>query len=117
MATRPMCAPADPPAGNRQAERTPSRWQTSAQAVRAPSLCGKRSDFGFPLRIGQIAEFNSRSARDLGHLVARLEAGEVRPFPPSERAAELLAGLDRGVMDDVDRALVVRITLPVTGEI
>src|SRR5205807_8237988 len=78
---------------------------------------GIRSDFGFPLRIGEFTKLGACAARDLSNLVAGLEAGKVRPVLPGERAAELHAGFDRRVVHDVDGALVVRRPLRETRKI
>src|SRR5262249_57328454 len=55
----------------------------------------------------QRTELGGHAARDGGQLAGGLEAGEVRPIAPRERAAQPHTRLDRRVMDDVDRALVV----------
>ena len=59
------------------------------------------------LRVLQRAKLGRDSAPDGGRLAHVLEAGEVGPVGPGERAAELLAGADGRVVDDVDQALVV----------
>ncbi len=75
------------------------------------------ADFGFALRVGELTQFGADAAPDGGAFVPGLETGEVRAVLPRERAAELLARLDRRVMDDVDGAFVVGIALLVAGEI
>src|SRR5687767_1826247 len=72
------------------------------------SLAGKRADFRLSLCVVEVAELGPCAARDLRHLVAGLEAREIRTVPPGKRTAQLHPGLDRGVVDDVDRALIVR---------
>src|SRR5438128_2548799 len=74
---------------------------------REKSSRGERPDFGLALRIVQVAQLSACAARDLRHLVAGLEAGEIRAVLPGEGAAQLRAGLDRGIVHDVDGALVV----------
>src|SRR5271168_1561041 len=78
---------------------------------------GERPDFGFRLGVGVFAEFCLHAAGDRGHLVAGLEAGEIRSVAPSPRAAQLDSRLDGGVVDDVDLPLVIGVALPVAGEI
>src|SRR6266436_7947829 len=85
---------------------------------RSPCSCRrKRAYFGLCLRVCELAEFDLHASRDGGHFVTGLEAGEIRPVPPRPGATEFYAGLDGGVMHDVDLALVVRITLLVASEI
>src|SRR6266481_3416671 len=83
----------------------------------SPGSCRERPYFGLCLRVRELAEFDLHTSRDGGHFVTGLEAGEIRPVLPRPWATELHAGLDGGVVHDVDLALVVRIALLVAGEI
>src|SRR5579871_5527086 len=83
----------------------------------APSLRCERPDLRLTLRIGVLTELHLHAAGDGGHLVAGLEAGEVRTVPPRPRAAKLHAGFDGRVVHDVDLALVIRIALLVARKI
>src|SRR5919106_3851290 len=67
----------------------------------------KRSDFWLALRIRQRTKFRGGSARDRCGFVACLEAGEVGPVAPGQRTTQSHARLHRGVVNDVDRALVI----------
>src|ERR1700730_6973487 len=67
----------------------------------------KRPHLGLGLGIGEGAELRRNAAGDRRRFAAGLEAGEVRPVTPRDGTAQPNAGLDRGVMDDIDRALVV----------
>src|SRR5947209_10559407 len=69
------------------------------------------------LRISQLTELSSHAARDRGRLAARLKTGEIRPVAPGKRPAQPDTGFERGIMDDVDRALVVGRPLAVPGKI
>src|SRR5688572_15897759 len=78
---------------------------------------GERPDVGLRLGIREGTEFGGDTAGDRRRLTAGLEAGEVRPIAPRERTAQPFARLDRGVMDDVDRALVVRRSLSIPRKV
>src|SRR5262245_31240451 len=77
----------------------------------------ERPGLGLGWRVGQRAELRGHAARDRGGLAAGLEAGEVRAVAPGERAAQPDAGLERGVVHDVDRPLVVGRALTEAGEV
>src|SRR5712691_7859810 len=59
--------------------------------IRKLSCAGERPDFRLRLRIGQIAQLGFHAARNGGGFASALEAGEVRPVFPGERAAQPLA--------------------------
>src|SRR5438445_2049989 len=78
---------------------------------------GVRTDLGLALRVGERSKLGRDAARDCGGFAASLEAGEVRPIAPRERTAQPHLRLDRRVVDDVDRALVVGRALAVAREV
>ena len=85
-------------------------------ALPCPCRC-KRPYVGFCLRIRELAEFDLHASLDGSHFVAGLETSEIGPVLPRPWTAEFHAGLDGGVMHDVDLALIVRIALLIAGEI
>src|SRR5262245_8440080 len=77
----------------------------------------ERPYFGLALRVRERPQFCRNTTRDRGGLAARLEAREVRTVAPRNRSAQTNTRLQRRVMDDVDRALVVGCALPEPGEV
>src|SRR5262249_23694493 len=77
----------------------------------------KGSHLGAPLRIRELAEFDLHASRDCGHFIAGLKAREIWSVFPRPGTTQFYAGLDGGVMHDVDLALVIRVALPVAGKI
>src|SRR5262249_43533989 len=90
---------------------------TSAAGARGARHRRERTDLRLALRIRQVAELGAHAAGDCGRLASGLEAGEVRPIAPRERTAQPDTGLDRGVVHDVDRALVVGRALAESREV
>src|SRR5688572_3047385 len=77
----------------------------------------KRPYLGLSLRIRKVPKFRRHTAANRGRLAASLETREVRAIAPRERPAQANARLDRRVVHDVDRALVVRRALAIAGEV
>ena len=80
-------------------------------------LLDERANLGFPLRVREWTELGCNAPGDRGSLAAGLEAREVRPIAPRQRAAQPHTGLECGVVNDVDRPLVIRRALPITREV
>ena len=77
----------------------------------------ERADLRLELCVCERTQFRSNAARDCRGFAARLEAGEIRAIPPGEWSAQSHAGSDGGVVDDVDRPLVIRRALAVSGKV
>src|SRR5262245_32892760 len=67
----------------------------------------KWSDFRLALRVRQRAELGRYTAGNGSRLAAGLETCEVWTVAPRKGPAQFYACLDRGVMNDVDRPLIV----------
>src|ERR1700722_15169998 len=80
-------------------------------------LLGVWPDFRFGLRIFQRSKLSSHSPFDCRRFAAVLEAGEVRTIEPREWAAQSLSGGERGVMNHINQALVIGISLLVPRKI
>src|SRR5207244_6142397 len=68
-------------------------------------------------RVGERTKFSGHATGNRCRFAAGLEAGEVRTIAPGERSTQSDAGLDRGIMNNVDRAFVIRSALPVAAKI
>src|SRR5687767_1908411 len=75
------------------------------------------TDFRLALGIGQRPELGGNAAGDRCGLSPGLETCEVGPIAPCERAAQADLGLHGGVMDDIDRTLVVWCALTEAREV
>src|SRR5262249_38247607 len=76
-----------------------------------------RTYFGFRLSISQRSELGAYTTADSRRLATSLEASEIRAVPPREGTAQPFAPLQRGIVDYIDQALIVRRALRVSGEV
>ena len=95
--------------------------ETLPRCARAPPRLGlvlpaNGPTSGFPWVLANVPS-SAAPPCDRRKLAARLETGEIRAIAPRQRTAQSDAGLDGGVVDDVDRPLVVRRSLRVAGEV
>src|SRR6185312_6514188 len=96
-----------------------------SQRLNTRSLCIRGSlllrrvgtRLGLALCVLQISKLSRDTARDGSSLARILEAREVGTIAPRERTTEALPGRQRGVVDNVDEALVVGRALAIAREI
>src|SRR6516164_1335410 len=72
---------------------------------------------GLALCVLQLPEFITNASADRDDLTGTLEAGEIGPVAPCKWATEPFACAERGVVHDVDQALIVGRTHLVAGEV
>jgi hypothetical protein len=71
-------------------------------------------NFGLALGIPQWTEFCRYASGNGGRLASCLKAAEVRPIAPRKWTAQSDVRLDRSIMNNIDRALIVGCALAVT---